>query len=175
MDTEPTQNKSGQAVIEFCIGIVAMLAVIGGIFQLGRMGQARMDARVEATRAATAFSMLDEDLTGMFLPRYIRAMHAGPDGWTYSQDDVAIGGDSMEAYERIIMRMPPQQIRQYAPNSPVAEMEDGFEMMLGMGLVAGTGAEFGVPVFPIVRRLFFDRPSVNIQVQAWSTRTGGIY
>lgn len=175
MDTKPISAKSGQAVIEFCIGIVAMLTVIGGIFQLGRMGQARMDARVEATRAATMFSMLDEDLTGLFIPNYIRAMDAGPDGWTYSQDDISMGGDALDAHERIIMRMPPAQVRQYAPESPLADMDDAFEMMLGMGLVSGTGAEYGVPVFPIVRRLFFDRHSVNIQVQVWSTRTGGIY
>lgn len=182
MDTDRSQtlpplssSKSGQALVEFCIGLVGMLAVIGGIFQLGRMGQARMDARVEATRSATARSMLSSDMTGLFLPRYIRAMDAGPSGFRHSVDDRVIGGNSAEAYDRLASRMRPERVRHFAPHSAIAQMEDPMEMMLAMGLVSGTGTEFNIPVMPIVRRLFFNRSRVDFQVQVWMTRTGDIY
>lgn len=177
MDTNSVSrnSRSGQAAVEFCIGLVAMMAVIGGIFQLGRLGRARMDARVEATRAATSRSMLDEEVTGLFIPNYIREMHEGPDGYSYSVDDVAVGGNTQDAYDRVVARLRAGAVRQHAPDSPVAEMDDPMEMMMGMGLVAGTGMELNVPVLPVVRRLFFNRDSVDIQVQVWSTRTGDFY
>jgi len=167
--------KSGQALLEFCIGLVAMLAVIGGIFQLGLMGRARTDARVEGTRSATARSMLDADMTGLFLPRYIRRMDAGGDGFSYSVDDSAVGGNSQDAYDRVAGRMRPDQVRPYAPGSEIAMMDDPVEMLLGMGLVSGVGMELNVPVLPIVRRLFFNRGTVDFQVQVWMTRTGDLY
>ncbi len=168
-------RKSGQAVIEFCIGIVAMLAVIGGIFQLGRMGRGRMDARVDATRIATARSMLGEDITGLYIPNYVREMYEGSDGRSYSVDDLAIGGNTEDVYDRVVRPMNPGAVRQYAPGSPIADMEDSMEMMMGMGLVAGTGMDLNIPVLPVVRRLFFNRNTVDIQVQVWMTRTGDIY
>ncbi|MCC5847679.1 MAG: hypothetical protein JJU29_06245 [Verrucomicrobia bacterium] len=162
-------------MIEFCIGIVAMLAVIGGIFQLGRMGRGRMDARVEATRIATARSMLGEDITGLYIPNYVREMYEGADGRTYSVDDRAIGGNTEDVYNRIVLPMNPGGVRQHVPGSPIADMEDSMEMMMGMGLVAGTGMDLNIPVLPVVRRLFFNRNTVDIQVQVWMTRTGDIY
>ncbi len=182
MDTEsqyrprrPAPPKSGQALVEFCIGLVGMLAVIGGIFQLGLMGRARTDARVEATRSATALSMLDEDLTGVFLPRYIRRMDAGGDNFTYSVDDFAVSGNTQDAYDRVASRMRPGQVRPYAPGSEIALMGDPVEMLMGMGLVSGVGMELNVPVLPVARRLFFNRGTVDFQAQVWMTRTGDLY
>ena len=168
-------NKSGQALIEFCIGLVAMLAVIGGIFQLGRMGMARTDARVDATRFATARSMLDSDVTGLSVPNYIIRMSEGDDEATYSVDDSRIGGDEGEVYDRFIDSSRPERLRAYAPGNEMAEMSDSFEMLLGMGLVQGVGTRYNIPVFPIVRRLFFDQPTVDIRVSAWMVRTGELY
>lgn len=168
-------SKSGQSLIEFCIGLVGMLAVIGGIFQLGILGQARTDARVDATRAATARSMLDSEMTGAFVPRFIRAMDEGDDGFMYSVDDFAIGGSADQAFDRMASGMQPELLHRFAPGSSVAGMTDPLEMMLGMGLVSGHGMQFNIPVMPIARRLFFNRGSVDIHVQVWMTRTGEIY
>lgn len=160
-------------MVEFCIGLIAMLTVIAGIFQLGRLGLARTRARVEATRFATARGMLPA--TSLSVPRYIHRLSASGDERTYSEDDTAIGGDAREAYDRLLAPNQPDRLRLYASGNELAEIDDAFEMMLGMGLVQGIGTELNIPVMPIVRRLFFDEDSVDIQVNVWSVRTGDLY
>lgn len=167
-------SKSGQSIIEFCIGLVAILTVIAGVFQLGLLGMGRTAARVDATRAATTRSMLSESAGGVFIPRYVYQMDAGRDGYSYSVDDVMISAGADEAYDRLVRPMAPNQMRVYSPRSEVSQMRDTMDMMIAMGLVPGTGRTISIPVLPVVRRLFFNRHSVDIEVQVWSTRTGDI-
>lgn len=171
MDTEP---KSGQSIVELCIGLVGILTVVAGVFQLGALGMGRTDARVDATRIATQRSMLSEAATGAYTPRYLFAMTPGNDGYTYSVDDHPLGGDADDAYDRLVRPMSPAQMHTFSPGSEISQMGDGFDMMTAMGLVPGTGRTNDIPVLPVVRTLFFNRPSVDIEVQVWSTRTGDI-
>jgi len=175
VDTKRHASKSGQALTEFCVCLIAILTVIGGIFQLGRLGLARTEARVEATNSATYRSMLASDVTGLSIPRYIDRMSDGTDDRTYSEDDYSIGGNEQRAYDELIGTSRPELLRAYAPDNDFAEMGDSFEMMIGMGLVRGTGSEYGIAVLPIVRRLIMNNNSVDIRVDAWMVRTGEIY
>jgi hypothetical protein len=175
MDTDARRTRSGQALVEFCIGLVAMLAVIGGVFQLGRMGLARTEARVEATQRASINSMRSEEATGLSIPGYIARVSEGEDEATYSVDDIRVGGNEQILYERLLAPNQPHRLQEIAPGNPLAEMGDSFEMMVGLGLVPGRGAEYDIPVLPIVRRLFFDQPTVDIDVTSWMIRTGDIY
>ncbi len=169
------KNKAGQAVVEFCIGLIAFLAVVGGMFQLGRLGLARMETRVEATRIATERSMRSEAETGTFVPAYLAGVNVGEDGYSYSQDDTRLGGNSDAAYDRIVGRLRPGAVGAYDPGNPIAGLSDSFEMRAGMGFVQGIGSDFNIPILPVVRRLFFNQPSVDIQTQVWMTRTGDLY
>jgi hypothetical protein len=168
-------SKSGQSVIEFCIGLVGILTVIAGVFQLGLLGMGRTQARVQATRIATERSMMSEAAGGVFLPQFVVQMDAGRDGYSYSVDDRAITTHPDVAYDRLVRPMVPNQMRVYSPRSEVSQMQDSMDMMIAMGLVPGTGRTNGIPVLPVVRRLFFNRNSVDIDVRVWSTRTGDIY
>ena len=173
-DLYPLTSKSGQSIIEFCIGLVGILTVIAGVFQLGLMGLGRTSARVDATRAASERSMMSESAGGVFIPRYVYQMDAGRDGFSYSVDDVMISASADEGYDRLVRPMVPNQMRVYSPRSEVSQMRDSRDMMMAMGLVPGTGRTNNIPVLPVVRRLFFNRHSVDIDVQVWSTRTGDI-
>jgi hypothetical protein len=167
--------KAGQALIEFCIGLIAFLAVVGGMFQLGRLGLARLDTRVRATRLATERSMRSEAETGVYVPSYLSRVDDGEDGYSYSQDDVSYGGDADAAYARIVERMRPGDVRGRDPRSPVGGMDDAYEMRAAMGFVQGIASDFNIPILPVVRRLFFNQSSVDIQTEVWMTRTGDIY
>lgn len=173
MDTR--HAKSGQAVVEFCIGLIAILAVVGGIFQLGTLGLARMHTRVEATRLATERSMLGSSATGVFVPDYIGEVNTGTDNYSYSADDVKFGANEQEAYDRLAARLDPDQVRVYDPASPVSGITDGYEMRVSMGLVQGVASDFNIPVLPVVRHLIYDADSIDIQTEVWMTRTGDLY
>jgi hypothetical protein len=173
MDTEP--RKSGQAIIEFCIGLVGILTVIAGVFQLGLLGMGRTSARVDATRRAAERSMMSESASGVFIPQFVYQMTAGPDGFNYSVDDVMMTTSPDAAFDRLVLPMAPSQMRNFSPQSEVSQMRDPIDMLIAMGLVPGSGRTNDIPVLPVVRRLFFNRSRVDIDVRVWSTRTGDIY
>jgi len=174
MVTDPLIHKRGQALVEFCIGLIGMLAVVAGVFQLGRMGLGRTSARVEATAMASLASMSEEaDVRPVRL--YIQENTPGPSGRSYSIDDVAVTRDPYAVVSQIVR---PQQLQPYraaSEGNPLTQMSDSLEMMTQTGLVQGTGVSPNIPVMPIVRRLFFDEDRVTIEVRAWSVRTGGLY
>lgn len=174
MATKISSRKSGQAMVEFCIGLIGMLAVIAGIFQLGRMGLGRTSARVEATAMASAASMTDEtDIRPV--RSYIDHMNEGVDQRSFSVDDTAQTGDPDAVYLQILRPNQPAVLGGYAPGNTLAGLSGSLDMMVNTGLVQGTGVEPNIPVMPIVRRLFFDQDSVTIDIRAWSVRTGGLY
>lgn len=168
-----SRSKSGQAVIEFCIGLIAVIAIFGGLMQLGMLGLIRMENRVDATRRASEFSMADLQVSS--LPTYLARVTDGPDTFSYSEDDTRSSGNALEAYERVGQRLRPDLVRSYAPDSPIAGMTASREMLDAMGFVRGTASEYGIPVLPVVRHLIYDADEIDLVSEVWMTRLGGIY
>jgi hypothetical protein len=175
MDTKHPPSKSGQAMVEFCIGLVAMLTVIAGIFQLGRMGIARTDARVEATGSASALSMTSSSSSFRLIRNYIQQNNEGVDTRSYSVDDVQVQGNAGEVYDQLLMPNQPNRLRGYAPTNTLANIQNAVDLMGETGLVRSTASESNIPIMPIIRRLFFDQNTVDIDVTVWSVRTGDLY
>ena len=173
MVTKPRHLKSGQAIIEFCIGLIAILAVFGGLIQLGRLGLIRMENRVEATRIATELSMADGDVTSTI--SYLYEVSDGPDTLSYSEDDLQRNGNADEAYDRLGARMQPGLVGAYDAGSPIAGMGGPGEMLDEMGFVRGTAWEMSIPILPVVRNLIYDADEVDLVSEVWMTQTGGIY
>lgn len=167
-------SKSGQAVVEFCVGIIAVLAVFGGLFQLAELCKARMNNRVDATERAARASAGDFD-GSTSVPSYISQVTVGDDEYAYSEDDQRIAGDSEEAYRRMVTRMRPDLARIYESGSDIAALGNGYEMRANMGLVRGSAAEYNIPILPVVRRLIYDADNVDLESEVWTTRLGGFY
>jgi len=176
MDINKQKNKSGQALVEFCIGLIAILTVVGGIFLIGDMGLARTDARVEATEEASRASLYANTNAIRQVPNYIQQMDSGGDQSTYSTDDISVRGGAGDVLLRLV---PPQQsqiLSNYVPSNSLANLQTINDLMDTTGLVRGEGSEtVDIRNFPIVRRLFIDQEQIGIDVTAWSVRTGDLY
>lgn len=175
MDTEHKKNQSGQALVELCIGLIAILTVFAGIIQIGRMGLARMEARVEATGTASALSMNAASTSFRLIRSYIRQMDEGGDQRSYSLDDVAMPGNRDEMFDTLLAPNQPGMLNSYAPGNILAGIQNPVDMMGETGLVRSTASENNIPVLPIVRKLFIQRNTVDIDVTVWSIRTGDLY
>ena len=152
-----------------------MLTVVAGIFQLGRMGIARTDARVEAIGRVTELGMNDSDSTFQTTRSYIREVSAGADERTYTVDDEQLTSGNVDVYERILEANQSSVLRAYAPGNDLAGIHGANEMSATTGLVQASVVESRIPVMPIVRRLFFDQDTVDVEVEVWSVQTGGLY
>jgi len=169
------QNKSGQAMIEFCIGLIAMLTVITGILQFARIGIARTQTRTEATAHASALSMREPSDTFVHVRPFVLSVQDGEDGRSYSVDDTRhLSGDET-AYARILANNNPEFLRTVAPENSLSWINDSIDMQASTGLVQARNTEIGIPILPLVRRLFWDRNSVDVQAEVWSVETGGLY
>lgn len=176
MDTKTVKNKSGQALVEFCIGLVGILTVVGGIFLIGDMGLARTEARVEATRQASRASIYTSTTAIRQIPNFMQQMVSGGDQSDYSTDDTSVTGGGEEVLFNIVNPQQPQVLEVYVPGNPLSSIRNVNDLMARTGLVRGTGSEtVDIRNFPIVRRLFIDQEQIGIDVTAWSVRTGDLY
>lgn len=175
MDINKTQLKAGQSIIEFCIGLIALLTVVSGAFQLGMMGLGRTNARVEATAIASARSVDDESDTFRWIRNYVSEVSEGTDGRSYSQDDEVITQHAGDAFDRILGNNSPFLLQIYAPNNQFSRIFGTDDMQASLGFVRATAVEGNIPVMPIVRRLFFDQNSIDVEAEVWSVHLGGLY
>jgi len=175
MVTKRNRNKNGQALVEFCIGLVALLTVFVGIILLGKLGLARTEARVEATRRANQAIDLGPN-TVVQLPNYVRGIDAGIDNRPYSQDDVSLSGNPLNTLLTLAQPNHQIELRSHAPGNQLAELGSSNDFMSSSGLV-GRSVNQRVPIenHPIIRRLFFNQNMVNLTVTVWSVRTGDLY
>lgn len=176
MDTNEKHRKTGQAMVEFCIGLLAIIIVIAVTFVVGRMGLARTQARVDATRRASYQAMNSTSGSVFQVPNYLSAVNEGNDGQRYSQDDIQSSGSALTPFQTLVATSRPDELRSYAPGNIFAEMNSLSDLMTTTGLVRGDGSEI-VPVddYPIARRLFINQSSVGFDITAWSVRTGDLY
>lgn len=163
-------------MVEFCIGLVGLLAVIGGIMILGDMSLARTAARVRATRDASRLSMQSANNSVEPIRAHIRSVTEGGDNQRYSQDDSYLSGGAVETFLTLIEPNQPQILSGYAPSNILANIRGSEELMASTGLVMGQDYEqVDIRDIPIIRKLFVNQESVDIGVSVWSVRTGDLY
>ena len=175
LDAKKAYHKSGQSVIEFCIGLVAILTVIAGIFQLGLLIGGRTTARVDATGNAAVLSL--QDPSDAFVPIYpfIGKVEEGDDEKSYSADDEKTVTGVNDAYQRIVQNNQTGILRTYAPGNDYAVISNAEDMQAVFGLVRARSTESNIPILPIVRKLFINESNLDIEMEVWSVRTGGLY
>jgi hypothetical protein len=90
VDTKTGQKREGQAIVEFMVAIIAVLAVMAGIIFIGRLQlahtQTMIDARYEvANSLLSPQSMMSYDATWLH-------------GWNYGNDDRPYTADDTPIY-----------------------------------------------------------------------------
>lgn len=173
--TIPTA-KSGQAMLELMIGLVALMAIVAGLLQVASLTRARTDTMVEARAEAGRYSFGGLGLSER--PQYIRNIDAGPDGRTYSYDDtrnLAGGG----AFHDIIISKATSSPDQWSimsdlRNTSFSELNNSGNPVSTFGLIKGSSSE-SIPLSSAVRSLLYRADSIDIKSDVWTTWTQGIY
>ena len=175
MAAPPQRDRQGQAIAEFAVTIVAMLVVVAGLLQIGLLSRAHtqvmQDARTEAgLQAFTAAYTLP--LPG---PRYILDWTPGPDGRTYSRDDEpnTTAPDAISA--GVVQYAHPADLARQVPDNQLSPMQASLNVLPAFALVHGHKESDSIPLYPVVRRLLYNRDSITVEGDAWLVWTGGIY
>ncbi len=173
MRARVSSHTSGQAMLEFVVGLVATLCVIGAMIQLGLLALERSTAMVDATGEAAEKS-IEPDFT--LLPTdYTQNWREGADAFRHSADDTQESGDPSLITEQIGEAALPSRIRAYDDDSPLAHADDPERLVEQDALVKGSASKVGIRLLPVVRKWLYRRDTLTVRAESWSVWTTGVY
>jgi len=174
------KGRSGQAMIEFCAGLLVLLLLVTGIIHIGRMARISLGIHAEI-RADAGQAAMREDNFGM-TPEAISDWDSGADGLRFTADDRAIlnavaamsildsvASHSVRSDEDWQTVMDKTQL----PTSMVQlRYQTGLAMFLGFIHRSQT---VDMRVDPFITRMVYDAPEVRIKEEIWMPQMGGLY
>lgn len=174
--TRPDRRRSGQAVVEFIIALISILALAAGLLQLTALMLAHTRTMVAARQEAGEASV--QPIAPLSDAEFIRDWEEGSDTVPYtSDDDVVLSSAASQFASLFAERASTDAGWAYVERSP----SDGISPMRTLlapsslfGLVEGRDTET-VPLMPAVRTLLYDAESVRVESKVWMTFCGGLY
>ena len=163
-------SRAGVALIEFTVGLVAIMVAVGALVQLGLLGMHRTDTMLTATREASLGAMAEEQ-DYQTLPDYMITWSDGDDESRHSEDDNRVVGSADSFHNALSNTARPRDLANYLPDAPLADIDNPERMLLQFRLVRGVASHVGVDLLPVVRNLVYREDSLNIRSEAWSVRT----
>ncbi len=173
---------SGQALIELCVCLVAIVVVLAGLLQLTTLTmmqtETMMEARAEAASAAMAEIALVPSVP------YIKTWTESPrnaegDDVRYTADDEA---STIKNTESFFNTMPDKSVSDASEWNVFEDDQNPFVTMHSsrgipssyFGLVKGD-ASATTNILNAFRSLIYSNDSITINSEVWMTRTKGIY
>jgi hypothetical protein len=168
--------RSGQAMVEVIVGLVALIVLAAGIIQVASLTRAQTDAMVQAREAAGASAFSDVPIS--VYPEYIHEIEEGADERTYSNDDTFTDADASAFNSTIVNELVTGQnewdVMDELPNSHFSSLRDALTPSTEFGLLRGD-ASVTVQLLPAVRSLLYRADEIEVECDVWMTWTRGIY
>jgi hypothetical protein len=167
-------SSSGQAIIEFVVGIVAVLVVAALLFQVGRVARLHTEALLEAREEAGERAMSDAYRVALPGPDYIRDWRPGGDERRFSRDDEPVRGGWGTVSGSITVHGRPTDLNEQVAGNPISLLHTDPSPVDSFGLVNGRTETKEVEVMPVIRHLLYDAPSIEVDHEAWMVWTKGL-
>jgi hypothetical protein len=169
-------RDSGQAMIEFVIALVAIMAVCAGMLQLGSLTKTQTDVLFEARRDA-ARNMFSPALPAGD-PEYIRFWENGPDGKPLTADDTTTRASGSEFASKVVGRAVADPshwpVIEEAPDDAFLSLQGNAMPAREFGLI-GARKSRSVDLLPAVQHLLYAADSLDVEAKVWMTWTRGMY
>jgi len=167
-------SASGQAMVEFVVGLVGMLVLFAFIVQFGSIGVKHSQAMIDAREKAGQDAMSDDYSLAMPGPEFIETWERGRDERAYSQDDEMVVGSDAFIRDDILKHAKPGDLAGFVADNRINRLNSG-NTLEEFGLVHGNELSESVPLMPVIRHLLFDTPSIEIEADVYMIWTKGIY
>lgn len=176
---EKHMRRSGQAAVEFAVGILLMMIVLTGIIHVSRMGRTslflhavlRGDAGKDAMSVTTSSS-----------PTYISDWSEGPDGIRYTADDQPLrNGTALPATLDLLTRDSVKNPGDWSYIASDTRLPVSMFSLQATPILATTVGfvhaeeSLHVPVDPVIRQLIYGKDEVTIKEEVWMPLMGGLY
>jgi len=172
-------RRSGQAMIEFCVGLIVLLLLITGILHIGRMARISLSIHAEIRGDAGKRAMQGEFGS---TAEAISDWDSGADGLRFTADDKAkINSATAMSIMNAVASGSARRDEDWQ------EVLDKTQLPFSMarlhqqrGLPALLGfvhreRAVDMQVDPVIRQLVYDAPEVRIKEEIWMPQLGGLY
>ena len=166
--------QSGQALVEFTVGLMAMLLALVAILVVGALGRAETDA-MERAQASAAERSLGGGGADAFSP--VSDVDRGPDGFWLTADDKPVGGSLGPARDAIAGATGLDAARAAVPEASSAAAADFGAFSGGATAVFGfrsAEASAVAELPPAAGLLGLAEPEVEQRATVWMPMTGGL-
>jgi hypothetical protein len=163
-------SAAGQAIVEFVVALLAIAVLFAGLLQIAKLTLAHTETMNEARRDAAM--QVVQSTSGGPLPDFIAAWEDGPDGFSYSADDVLIPGD-VDTASRIADNAKPQELTEKINANRISQLKASPGSMT-FGFVEGYSKKT-VPVLPLMRETVCASDSIDVECRVWMVQGGNIY
>jgi len=172
--TPSSPSRSGQALIELTIALVAILAILAAILQVGILSRAHLGVMQEARGAAGQYAIGETYQTVAPGARMIRTWDDGPDGKTYSRDDSAVLGGSAFLRQSVLPVARPDELAAQVPGNEFFRLNYNEPIVDEFYFVRATASSRPVPLLPVVRALLYRDDTIRLDAESVTVWTRGI-
>lgn len=169
-------EKNGQAMVEFIVGLVAVLVLFAGLLQVVSLTQARTETIVAARREAGQRAIAAS--ANHMAPDYIRHVLEGPDRSRYSADDAHTLANPYLLQNVVISRAASDPsdwiVIDAAPNTALSDLRANPNPITDFGFLSGRDSRT-IEVIPTIRDLVYDANSITVETEVWMPWTRGMY
>ena len=171
-------RRSGQALTEFVVGLVAMLALIACV-SIGTSMIVGHSASMEAARKNAATAALTD--TGNSEAQYTGSVTVGNDQKSYTRDDgrkyIDDGAFKSDVVDETVVNQDADtdwKVMDNVAKNPIETLKTGSAAAL-FGLVKGTDKRtIDIQSIPATR-LFYDSNTLDVKSDVWMTQLNNIY
>ena len=172
----PCSTIEGQAMIEFMVGLVAVLALFVGLLQIAVLTKVQTESMVEARREAGKRAIMGLDILSS--PHSIRDWEEGSDSKRHTADDEYTPATSGEFNNTIVRKAAVDSedwgLIDGVLANRVSRLRDSGASVFELGLVRGYHRET-VELMSAVQSLLYRAESIDIESEVWMTQTGDIF
>ena len=166
--------RQGQAILELVIGLVALMAVTMGLILIGQLGRAHTQAMIDARAEAGDRALASQYVSAAPGPVFLYDWTAGPDDRTHSRDDRPVYAFGEVLRDDLVTHAKPEDLEAALPDNLLSDIRNGASALESFNLVHGHEESDPVPLLPVVRRLFYNAESIEMEADAWLGWGSGI-
>lgn len=162
----------GQAIVELCVGLLALLLVFVGLLQIGRLGRVHNETMLAAREEAAAYA--SGEVSGDSSDaEYILNWMIGRDGSRHSADDFPVRGNTAPFYSEIVAVADPDRMADYSADNSLTKLDETGTPMEEFDLLRGYSGKT-VELYPLINNLVYRKKRIRVGSEVWLPRLGDL-
>ncbi len=167
-------GKSGQSLVELVVGLLALVLVLMGLLQIGRIGMEHTQVLMEARRDADTLVMQDRFLRPEPGAFYADGVVEGRDRRPHTQHDYTMPGDPGRIIRDVVAHANVEDVSVWVPENAMEDFQYPSSFMQPFDLTYSHRMSDSIEMYPIIRNLVAGRDSMRVSRTVWMPWLRGV-